>query len=61
MRTTQFREPFDEDLLSTGVLLAEKASQVNDEMNETTGRWKIVQRPTISALYPRGTGPARGT
>src|SRR6266487_3829921 len=61
MRMTKLGKPFDEHLLCTSALFTEKAAQVNDEMDRTTSRWKIVERSVISALHPRGTRLARGT
>jgi hypothetical protein len=50
MGATKLGEPFGEDLLCTGALSAKEAAQVNEEMDRTTSRGKIVERPAISAL-----------
>jgi hypothetical protein len=42
MRMTQLWEPLSENLLRTRALCAEEAADVNDEIDWTTSRWKVV-------------------
>ncbi len=58
MRTVQLWKPFSENLLRTGALLAEKATDVKDEMERTPIDWKVMEGSAISALHPLGDGPA---
>jgi hypothetical protein len=53
-------EPLNKNLLSTGALVTEKATDMQDETEWTTDRGKIAQRACIAALDARGCHPTRG-
>ncbi len=60
VRMAECWEPLNKNLLSTGALGTEKATDMQDETDGTPDRGKIAQRACIAALDARRCSPTRG-